>query len=46
MTTLSKNAQAIIAGWVKNLQDGDCIKMKGRTAYFYNSAGCEIDRAQ
>ena len=46
MTKLSKQAQTAITNWVKNLQDGDCIKIKGRTAILYNSAGCEIDSAQ
>lgn len=40
---ISKHAQESIIGWIRNLQDGDVIKIKGTAAYLYNASGCEID---
>ncbi|MBQ9340094.1 MAG: hypothetical protein IJS13_07165 [Paludibacteraceae bacterium] len=46
MAHLSLHAQATIKQWARNMQDGDIIKVKGRTVYLYNSCGCEIDSVE
>lgn len=46
MAKISLHAQSVLGQWAKNLQDGDCIKVKGNTLYLYNSCGCEIDSVQ
>lgn len=43
---ISNSAQVAIQEWMRYLQDGDVIKIKGTAAYLYNSAGCEIDSSK
>lgn len=40
---LNKQAQEKVAGWIRNLQNGDVIRVKGNAAYIYNESGCELD---
>lgn len=43
MAKLSAEAKKQIMSWIDNLEDGDNIRVKGGTAFIYNSSGCEID---
>ena len=43
MAKLSAEAKKQIMSWIDNLEDGDIIRVKGGTAFIYNSSGCEID---
>ena len=41
---ITKNARAVINGWLDNVREGDKIVIRTGYAIIYNDCGCENDK--